>query len=99
MIFLIMLYSCFILGSSAQTKPKTTTKPPSPSGPSLISDRLNDFILGPKSEFRSNAFSEIPTNGATYDSLNPLAGFMGRFFQKVCKLCGEKNVIYDLRKK
>ncbi|CAL1545503.1 unnamed protein product [Lymnaea stagnalis] len=72
-----LLSSGASLGQQAQSKPKPTTKaPPSPAS-SLISDRLNDFILGPKSEFRSNAFSEIPTNGAAYDSLNPLAGFMG----------------------
>ncbi|KAH9509264.1 hypothetical protein Btru_046631 [Bulinus truncatus] len=66
------------LTQQAQPKPKATTRaPPVASGTGLVSDRLNDFILGPKSEFRSNAFSEIPTGGGAYDTLNPLAAFMG----------------------
>ncbi|CAG5127295.1 unnamed protein product, partial [Candidula unifasciata] len=55
---------------------RNTTASPAPAS-ALVSDRLNGFVLGPKTEYRSNVFSEIPVNNAAYDSLNPLAGFMG----------------------
>ena len=61
----------------AQAKPTTTTTTtPAPLALNLGS-RLKEFVLGPQREFRENAFSRIPESNAQYDSMNPLAAFMG----------------------
>merc|ERR1712154_465564 len=59
------------------TPAPTTTSPPPIRVNVMASERLNDFVLGPKTEYRSNKFAEIPTNTGRYDAVNPFASFMG----------------------
>jgi len=76
------LLGALLGGSGIQPKEEvtTTTTTTTTVAPRqvMISERLNDFVLGPQKKYASNRFADIPqSNPNSFDSYNPFAGFMG----------------------